>query len=151
LDFQRWKSFDEKAMHMATSTGTILTLYFGLVSFTLEKILELSFLYILINLWLVVIILFLFSYSIYNAFECIRSHPVNVGDPKKFIKAYSEQNLEYFLNNFPEELEKSIIENSEIIRKKAKRVNCSIRLFWFGIISLVIYVLMIILGIVSGG
>ena len=38
FEFQRFKILDEKAMHIATSTGTILTVFIGLLAFTISEL-----------------------------------------------------------------------------------------------------------------
>lgn len=150
LEFQRWKTIDEKAMHMATSTGTILTLFVGLISLTLGKIIEIHLFYLLLSILLIVIILILFSYSMYNAFDCIKSRPFDIGNPIKFIKRYSGQNMKYFLIEFSDEVAEGIMDNRAIIQEKADIVNCSIRLLWWGIITLVIYIITTFFAIALG-
>lgn len=147
FEFQRWKALDEKAMHIASSNGAILALFFGLIAVTIDNIQFGDRCMQLLNIVSITVISSMFAFSIVESSRAIKTKSFLTTDPKVLIEEYSERSVSEYYEHHRTDLENDIIKNRKMNSEKAKMINISLYSLCIGVVSLVIYVLVIITGL----
>lgn len=143
FEWRRMEKLDEKAIHIATSTGTILTFFTALATFSLKEI-DVGTEYFSYATILIIIILFLFITTIIISIFLIQTKSYITTDPELLIEEYADSTLEEFTRNFGGDMIDAINHNTALNNEKAANLDTSVKLLGMGVSSIFFYIMLII-------
>jgi len=144
FEWHRMEKLDEKAIHIATSTGTILTIFTVLATFSLKEI-DVSSDYFSYASILILLILSLFIPAILISLFSIKTKSYKIANPELLIEEYANRTMDEFVEFYGGDIIDTINSNKKINDKKAANIDLAAKLLGGGIFSIIFYIILIII------
>ena len=143
FEFHRSEKLDEKAIHLGTSAGALVTFFLGFILVNIEKVRTLPFFIFLFNFVFIEVIFILLFFSIYMSYRIIDVMPFSTLNPDKLIEEYKDRTYSDFFLYYREDIQKSINYNRENGDNKARKLRYVIKAILASLITLFIYLCLI--------
>lgn len=138
-EYHRSEALEQKAMHIGTSGGTLLTFFLGFVLVNIERIMEMSFVSLLANFVCLQIIFYFLVSTVRYSLNAIELKEYSTLEPEKIVELYGEKNYNHYLTKYRDDIITSIKENRQNGNDKARKYNESLKTMLYSIIALVLY------------
>jgi len=148
LENQRNNHLHDKAIQIASSTGTIMAIFIGLATFSLEKISKSNIYFP----WLTLVIMFsltLFIAVIIITLFIIKPSEYTFTDPRQFIEEYKNKTWSELIHFYGGDIITAIEKNKEQNDEKVKRILWALISLTAGLISIIIFTLLMIYALMN--
>jgi len=144
FEFQRWGALEGKAMHVATSTGAILALFYGLITYSPSYLSNINFTTKIFHISAIALISIMFLLSILFSFQVLKTRKFFSTNSELLVQEYPSRDFSEYLEYYRNDLRNNNMINSTTNARKARALNHSIFGLCLGILSLVLYSITVI-------